>query len=92
MKTDRAYKTRQQLRAEIASLRTFAQGVMRSWPSGDVDGGELQDLAHANGLLEPQTRTVPCREDGCACAEYWASDEWAAGVTCYRKTPLLLGA
>ena len=78
--------------AERNALRSFAQGVMRAWPHGDVDGGDLQELAHANGLLVAQTRTAPCREEGCACAEQCASDEFDAGVTCYRQTALLLGS
>lgn len=76
--------------AERDALRAFAQGVMEAWPMGDVDGGTLQDLAETHGLLRPETRHEPCGE-GCSCAEYALPVEFADGVVCYRKTPLLKG-
>jgi hypothetical protein len=76
---------------EAEKLRAFAQGVMRYWPEGAPDGGDLQELAEKHELLKPETRHEPC-EDGCACAEYADSQEWERGVTCYRKTRLLLGS
>lgn len=71
-------------------LRAFAQDVMRSWPHGDVDGGDLQETAVRHGLLRLKTPAPkePCGED-CMCAEYCDADEWAEGVTCYEKTALL---
>lgn len=73
-----------------AKLRTFALDVMGEWPHEcGVDGFQLQDLAVKRGLLKPVTMTAPCGE-GCQCAEYYESDELAEGVTCYRKTELLL--
>jgi len=78
------------LNAEVNSLRAFAQEVMQCWPMGDLDGGTLQDAAEKHGLLRPETRHEPCGE-GCACAEYALPVEFADGVTCYRKTPLLTG-
>jgi hypothetical protein len=77
--------------ADAQRLREFAQLVMDNWPHGDVDGGDLQEAAIRCGLLEPQTRTEPCSE-GCNCMDYYASDEWSEGITCYRKTALLKGA
>lgn len=84
---------RKRREAQIDCLRAFAQGVMRSWPMGDVDGGALQDLAIKHGLLKLQEPlpTAPCGEH-CGCAEFISSDEWADGIECYRKTPLLTGA
>jgi hypothetical protein len=76
--------------AEVERLREFAQLVMDNWPHGDVDGGDLQEAAIRCGLLEPQTRTQPCSE-GCNCTDYFDSAEWADGITCYRRTPLLKG-
>jgi len=72
--------------SDLEKLRAFAQAVMQSWPTGDVDGGEVQDLAVKHGLLESFEATGPCCEDGCTCAEF----DFPA--TCYRKTPLLTGA
>jgi hypothetical protein len=77
--------------ATYAALLGFAQAIMRSWPHGDVDGGDLQEIAVEHGLLQPETRFAPCSEEGCNCAEYYATDEWAEGITCYRKAPWLLG-
>lgn len=70
--------------SEIKRLRAFARAVMTAWPEGDLDGGALQEAAVAHGLLIPEVRAAPCAED-CACAEYRAEDEWADGVTCYRR-------
>lgn len=70
--------TLEKLADEVKKFRAFAQDVMACWPEGDVDGGHLEELAVKHGLLE--------------CRDYYASDEWAGGIICYRKTPLLLGA
>jgi len=72
----------------LAALRGFAKGVMEAWPHGDLDGATLEAQAIKHGLLTPETRTEPCGES-CNCAGSVLADEWAAGVTCYRKTPLL---
>lgn len=79
------------LEQERDALRAFAATVMEAWPLGDVDGADLQDAAVKHGLLAPETRTAPCAEEGCNCAGYYAADEWAEGITCYRRTVLLLG-
>lgn len=86
-----AADTIERLRAEVEALRAFAQDVMSAWPLGDVDGDDLQESAIKRGLLAPMTRTGPCGES-CGCAEYYAADEWADGITCYRRTALLNGA
>ena len=57
------------LRAALASaaqrdlLRDFARAVMQAWPEGGIDGGELQDIALAHGLLRPAE--PPTDWDGC---------------------------
>ena len=82
---------------ELDQLRSFAQGVMESWPECGPDDGMLQDLAVKHGLLRPEERTQPCTEDpdDCWCAEYnglHPNGAFADGpVTCYRKTRLLTG-
>lgn len=75
---------------ELERLRAFAQDVMKCWPEGDVDGGYLQELAIRHGLLTPTRVNEPCGE-GCRCAEDYTEKEWNEGVTCYRKTALLIG-
>jgi hypothetical protein len=70
---------------EHPDLKGFAEDVMRCWPEGDVDCGDLQHMALRHGLIAPETRTQPCAED-CYCVVYGAAedDEW----TCYRRVPL----
>jgi hypothetical protein len=70
----------------IAGLRRFAQRVMESWPGGDLDGGDLQEIATDSGLLTSVMVSAPCGES-CACAEYADSMPFA----CFRKTALLTG-
>lgn len=69
-----------------AALRAFALAVMNSWPEGDVD------LAISHGLLalKDPLPTEPCGEH-CICAEYADPKEFAQGVQCYRRTPVLTG-
>ena len=78
----------ERLRAENETLRSFVRDIMAAWPDGDVDGGALQEIAVSHGLLVPETRTEPCGDE-CACAEYYSPEDMAAGVTCYRRGPLL---
>ncbi len=44
-------------------LRDFARAVMQAWPEGGIDGGELQDIALAHGLL--RQAVPPADWDGC---------------------------
>lgn len=77
---------------ERNSLRDFANAVMDSWPHGDVDGCDLERMAVDHGLLalkDPKP-TEPCG-DNCACSGYPTPEEWADGVDCYVRTPLLTG-
>ena len=48
-------------------LRDFARAVMQAWPEGGIDGGELQDIALAHGLLRPAE--PPPEWDGCGFYE-----------------------
>ena len=77
---------------ERNSLRDFANDVMESWPHGDVDGCDLERMAVDHGLLalkDPKP-TEPCG-DNCACSGYPSPEEWAEGIDCYVRTPLLKG-
>ena len=49
---------------------------------GDIDGGELQDLAEKHGILVPEIRHAPCGEF-CNCAQVCSDEEFAEGVKCY---------
>ena len=63
----------------------FAIAVMSDFPDSDgVDGFELQELGVFYELLIPTPVNAPCGK-GCRCEEYYATDEMAEGVTCYRK-------
>ena len=83
-------KSNRAWREESQALRAFAQDVMSYWPDGAPDGGDLQELAEKHGLLKPETRHEPCAE-GCECAAICAPCEFELGVTCYRRTALLMG-
>lgn len=83
------------LDARVDALRAFAQDVMAYWPEGAPDGGDLQELAEKHGLLQPETRHEPCSVtcgNACNCLGCYTPEEWDRGVTCYRKTWLLLGS
>lgn len=72
-------------------LERFARKMfeLSGWPDGgDIDCGDLQRVAVECGLLIPETRTEPCAE-GCFCEGYYAPDEFADGITCYRKAAVL---
>lgn len=79
--------------SDTDKLRAFAQDIMNIWPEGDVDGGELQEIAVKHGLLKPEIRHEGCGNNDyrCYCEEYCTSEEFVAGVECFRKTPLLNG-
>lgn len=82
-----------ELERERNSLRDFANDVMESWPHGDVDGCDLERMAVEHGLLalkDPKP-TEPCC-DNCACSGYPSPEEWADGIDCYVRTPLLTGS
>ena len=82
-------------------LRKFAQGIFEisNWPEGDIgdiDGGEMQELAEQCGLLVATTPLEPCAkdhpDDPCPCLEAYYPEDFVAGkVTCYRRTALLTG-
>jgi hypothetical protein len=74
------------------ALREFAVEIMGYWPHGDVDGGDLQNMAIKHKLIAPKNPkpTEPCGEY-CACAGYPTQEEWAEGIDCYAWTPLLIG-
>ncbi len=75
---------------EVGKLRAFAQKILEGWPEefGDVDGFTIQDAAVECGLLAEETRHEPCGEE-CNCASY--NGDMSDGVTCYRRTALLMG-
>lgn len=49
----------------------------------DLDGDVAEDEAEKLGLLETQTRTMYCSEDGCACEHNGALGKW----TCLFEAP-----
>jgi hypothetical protein len=72
------------LRVECEKLKGFAMAIYGNWPdSGNLDGGELQDLGEKYGLLTPTIVTQACGET-CDCAE-WADFP----QTCYRRSDLI---
>ena len=83
------FKTVQQeienMAGELKNLRAFARAVMDPWPEGELDGGDLQDIAEKYGLLKQETVTEPCGEN-CWCENYYG--EFPA--VCYKKVAWLL--
>lgn len=76
---------------KIAALRAFAQDVMLFWSDGvGIDGSDLERIATKHRLLEREIMHAPCSED-CFCVGYADNADFAAGVTCYRKTAMLTG-
>ena len=75
---------------EVKALRAFAKDIMSYFPDHGLEGDELQEIAVKHGLLRPEIRHEPCGES-CNCMNYVCSSDWAEGVECYRKTPLLTG-
>lgn len=61
-------------------LRAFAQDIMRAWPTGGIDGGELQEAALRHGLIAPAEPEQDEREE-------WSLEE---GDAWYRHTALLM--
>ena len=68
-------------KTQIDSLKKFAAGVVALMrDGGDVDGGDLQDLAAATGVLVAEQVSKPCAATGCQCDELGADFP----TTCYR--------
>ena len=68
------------------ALLAFARDILAFWPEGGIEGDDLQEIAAKHGLLVPEARYAPCGEEGaCSCAEYATPEEFACGVTCYRR-------
>ena len=64
---DPACDCKQCVTAQRDLLRDFARSVMQAWPEGGIDGGELQEIALAHGLLRPAE--PPPEWDGCGFYE-----------------------
>jgi len=82
-----------ELEAERDAMKPWAilgvQCLAESREKGycDVDGGAVQDVAIALGLLEYVTVDKPCGTDGdCQCADGYGPDEWPA--QCLRLSAL----
>lgn len=77
---------------EVQELRGFARRVLRVWPDGDLDGGDLQDAAVEAGLLiQRQVTEIPCGP-GCRCVDYYDDDDFKAGRhVCYERSREALG-
>lgn len=64
----------------VAFANELISGALQG---GDFSGADIQELAVKHGLLREARREEPCRDQGCACAEYGFPTE------CYRKTAAL---
>lgn len=50
---------------------------------GDIDGGELQDLAEKHGILVPEIHHEPFGEF-CNCDQVCSDEEFEEGVKCFH--------
>lgn len=77
------------------NLLTFAKAILADFPYlGDIDGGQLQELATAHGLLTIERRHEFCGDGdtiSCQCAECYDERDKAEGFDCYHVHPLLCG-
>ena len=64
---DPACDCKQCVTAQRDLLRDFARAIMQAWPENGIDGGELQEIALAHGLLRPAE--PPPEWDGCGFYE-----------------------
>jgi hypothetical protein len=69
--------------ADLPMLQRFAAGILGDDEIGSLDGGDIQDIAEACGLLVPTEVTAACGE-ACRCAEYGDFPQ-----TCFRYSPAL---
>jgi hypothetical protein len=76
------------LQAENEKLKEFVKSTIRQgcWLGGEIDGGDLQELAEKLGLIEPHIITDEDKKkvDG----QYWLSD-YEVGDKIYVFTEIL---
>lgn len=83
-KCNRASDGTVQAQGEPKPLREFCQQILELVAEGhDANGGYLQELAVAHGLLKEVTKTEPCGE-ACLCAEVTDFP-----TTCYERTEIV---
>jgi hypothetical protein len=71
------------LEEQLAAATSFIRHVMwneGNW-CGDIDGGDIQDMAERDGLIVMKEVKEPCCE-GCACADAYLPEEWP--VQCFE--------
>ena len=63
---------------DLDNLCNFVREIMENWPPGDIEGGELQDLAIKYGLLKLKDPppTEPC-SDECTCGYAYEFKDFA---------------
>lgn len=83
---------RESMRNEYESLKLFAMTILADFPElGNFDGGDIQEMAVACGLLIGKEVAEPCSE-GCNCVEYADLDpegKFLYPMTCYHKAEFL---
>lgn len=81
-----AEKAKRHAEADAGKLRAFAQELVLKWLEDGIANEAMQDMVEKYGLLATAEVTGPCGER-CACAKSGPFPR-----TCYRTTPLLMGA
>ena len=74
------------------NLHAFAQDILCDFPDlGNLDGGDIQELAEKHNLLVKEHRHSFCDDACCGCREYFCDDEAKRGFDCFHVHPLLGG-
>lgn len=74
--------------ARPEQVEDFVRELLRAWDfSGDIDGGQLQDMAIKHGVLKEVVITEPCGDDyTCRCINYYHEDDYPA-ICCRVNLP-----
>jgi hypothetical protein len=72
---------------DIDKLRGFARDIMDLWPDGNLEFGDIQEIAVKHGILKEEIIYKEC--ENCSCTQYYDEDDFKNGVVCYRKSDLI---
>jgi hypothetical protein len=76
----------------ICDTHAFARAILCDFPDlGNLDGGDIQELAEKHGLLVKERRHSWCSDECCGCREYHDDGDLKHGFDCFHVHPLLGG-
>ena len=77
------------LKEENKKLLAFAKEILENHPGVELNAIDIQDISVKHGLLIETTVYEPCNPEGCSCNEFYSSDEFKDGISCFRLAPFL---